>query len=51
MKNLTGSLPPFFDAKVYKSTLQKSLCCVPVMLLRDRAHYIKSWSLSSASLL
>lgn len=49
MKNLVGSLPAFFDAEVYKSTLGKTLCCAAVVLFRNRAHYIKSWSLRSAS--
>lgn len=42
MKNLVGSLPAFFDAEVYKSTVEKTLCCVAVVLFRNRAHYIKS---------
>lgn len=42
---VTGSLPLFFDAEVCKSTLQKTICCVAVMLFRNRAHYIQSWSL------
>lgn len=49
MKNLTGLLPPFFGAEVFKSSLQKTVRYVAVMLFRNRAHYTKSWSPSSAS--
>lgn len=49
MKNLVGTLSAFFNAEVYKSTLEKTLCCVTVVLFGNRAHYIKSESLSSTS--